>query len=67
MSGTVSAAIFTEKGRAVSHEPVGVIYRLGSAVTEYQMSQPAICGVIRPSATPFTVIRPNMCQAPGDL
>lgn len=38
-----------EKGLTVGHEPVGVIEKLGSAVTGYQEGQRVIAGAITPS------------------
>ncbi|HEX2780749.1 MAG TPA: alcohol dehydrogenase catalytic domain-containing protein, partial [Gemmatimonadaceae bacterium] len=35
-------------GRIVGHEPVGVIEKLGSAVTGYEIGQRVICGAITP-------------------
>jgi len=40
-----------EKGLTIGHEPVGVIEKLGSAVTGYQEGQRVIVGAITPSGT----------------
>jgi alcohol dehydrogenase len=37
------------KGLTVGHEPVGIIEKLGSAVTGYQEGQRVVCGAITPS------------------
>lgn len=40
-----------EKGLTVGHEPVGIIEKLGSAVTGYEEGQRVIAGAITPSGT----------------
>ncbi|WP_027134447.1 NAD(P)-dependent alcohol dehydrogenase [Geminicoccus roseus] len=40
-----------EKGLTVGHEPVGIIEKLGSAVSGYQEGQRVIAGAITPSGT----------------
>lgn len=42
-----------EKGLTVGHEPVGVIEKLGSAVTGYEEGQRVIAGAITPSGTSY--------------
>ena len=37
-----------QSGLTIGHEPVGVIYKLGSAVTGYQLGQRVIAGAITP-------------------
>lgn len=49
MPDLMKAAIFIEPGRIVGHEPVGIIEKLGSAVTGYTEGQRAIAGAITPS------------------
>src|SRR3990170_3923849 len=46
-----------EKGLTVGHEPVGVIEKLGSAVTGYQEGQRVIAGAITPSGHSY----PSLC------
>ena len=42
-----------EKGLTVGHEPVGVIEKLGAAVTGYEEGQRVIAGAITPSGTSY--------------
>lgn len=42
-----------EKGLTIGHEPVGVIEKLGSAVTGYSEGQRVIAGAITPSGTSY--------------
>jgi len=42
-----------EKGLTVGHEPVGIIEKLGSAVTGYQEGQRVIAGAITPAGTSY--------------
>lgn len=42
-----------EKGLTVGHEPVGVIEKLGSAVTGYREGQRVIAGAITPAGTSY--------------
>ncbi len=42
-----------EKGLTIGHEPVGVIEKLGSAVTGYEEGQRVIAGAITPSGTSY--------------
>lgn len=42
-----------EKGLTVGHEPVGVIVKLGSAVTGYQEGQRVIAGAICPDFSSY--------------
>jgi threonine dehydrogenase-like Zn-dependent dehydrogenase len=42
-----------ERGLTVGHEPVGIIEKLGSAVTGYEEGQRVIAGAITPSGTSY--------------
>jgi threonine dehydrogenase-like Zn-dependent dehydrogenase len=45
-----------EKGLTIGHEPVGVIEKLGSAVTGYQEGQRVIAGAITPSGHSYACL-----------
>lgn len=45
-----------ERGLTIGHEPVGVIEKLGSAVTGYREGQRVIAGAITPSGTSYACL-----------
>ncbi|MBO6526446.1 NAD(P)-dependent alcohol dehydrogenase [Erythrobacter sp.] len=54
-----------EKGLTVGHEPVGVIEKLGSAVTGYEEGQRVIAGAITPAGTSYASLGGCHAQCGG--
>ncbi|GAA0270791.1 NAD(P)-dependent alcohol dehydrogenase [Alteraurantiacibacter aestuarii] len=56
-----------EKGLTVGHEPVGVIEKLGSAVSGYKEGQRVIAGAITPSGTSYASLCGFHAQCGGQV
>lgn len=54
-----------EQGRIVGHEPVGVIARLGSAVSGYEIGERVLVGAITPCGSCFYCQNHNEAQCAG--
>ena len=54
-----------DPGRIVGHEPVGIIAKLGEAVTGYEVGQRVICGAITPCGQCFSCLAGDRSQCGG--
>lgn len=54
-----------EKGLTIGHEPVGIIEKLGSAVTGYEEGQRVIAGAITPTGTSYASLSGCHAQCGG--
>lgn len=54
-----------EKGLTIGHEPVGIIEKLGSAVTGYEEGQRVIAGAITPAGTSYASLSGCHAQCGG--